>query len=80
MATEKEANLARDQHADTLAGLGGHSIGVDEFELEGKKTFGVVAYVANNVAGLPTYLSIKSGKKETQVPLLAKIAAPFKPE
>jgi hypothetical protein len=80
MATEKEANLARDQHADTLAELGAHSIGVDEFEFEGKKTFGVVAFVEKSTAGLPTHLTIRSGKKETQVPLLAKIASPFKPE
>ncbi len=80
MATEKEANLARDQHADNLAGLGAHSIGVDEFVHEGKKTFGVVAYVDGDAKGFPGHLSVKHGKKETLVPLRTKSASPFKPE
>ena len=80
MATEKEANLAREQHADSLVQLGAHSIGVDEFVHEGKKTFGVVAYVDGDPASFPGHLSVKHGKTTTLVPLKTKSASPFKAE
>jgi hypothetical protein len=82
MATEKEANLARNQHADRLAKMGAHSIAVDSVKQAGKKTFGVIAYVQNeqDAGGFPSHLSLKIGNKELQVPLQTKVSSPFKAE
>ena len=80
MATEKEANLAREQHSKTLLQLGAHSIGVDEFDDAGQKTFGVVAFMHKKPDNLPTHLSVKSGNQTFTVPLIAKVITEFKPE
>lgn len=79
MATEKEANQARDAHASLLKRLGVHSIGVDQVEQNGKKTFAVIAYL-EKARELPTDLEISSGQKKKKVPLVQKIAGAFKPE
>lgn len=82
MATEKEANKAREQHSDLLQSLGVHSIGVD---LVGKKSagkFAVIAYVdkQKHTKELPSELTILSGKKEIKVPVVPHVADQFKPE
>lgn len=80
MATEKQANLAREQHSDSLLGLGVHSIGVDEIDKEGTKTFAVIAYTEKKSSDLPSHLEVKSGNKTFRVPLITKLAKPFTPE
>jgi hypothetical protein len=82
MATQKEANLARDQHADRLAQMGAHSIGVDKFVHGGKKTYGVVAYIQDHkiAGGFPSQIAVKTGGKQLMVPLQTKVAGTFKPE
>ena len=41
--TEKQANEARDKHAEMLRQAGAHAITVDEIKREGSKTFAVIA-------------------------------------
>lgn len=80
MATEKEANKAREQHAALLESLGVHAIGVDEIGKKGLKNFGVIAFVEKPNKKLPTELKILSGKKEIKVPLVAQISNEFQAE
>jgi hypothetical protein len=80
MASENQANLAREKHSDFLQNLGAHSIGVDEIEKGGKKSFVVVAYTQENPDKFPNELEIKSGNSTLKVPLIAKLAEPFKPD
>ena len=44
MATEKQANLAREKHLNFLGDIGAHAIAVDQIMQNGKKTFAVIAY------------------------------------
>jgi len=80
MATEEQANKARDKHSDLLRNLGAHSIGVDEINHKGKKTFAVVAYMEQKPDNFPSELEIANGKDNFNVPLIAKISETFKPE
>jgi hypothetical protein len=80
MATEKEANKARNLHSDMLQSLGVHSIGVDVIGKKDSKKFGIVAYVEKHVKDLPSELTILSGKKEIKVPVISQLADQFKPE
>ena len=80
MASEREANRAREQHSDMLRGLGAHAIAVDEIGRKGGKTFAVIAYFEKKPAGVPAALEIKSGRRTLEVPLVAQIMERFKPE
>lgn len=80
MTTEREANLARGQHADFLRQLGAHAIAVDEVQRKGDKGFAVIAYFEERPAGVPRTLEVKSGKKTLEVPLVARVQEKFKPE
>jgi hypothetical protein len=80
MATEKQANLAREEHSDLLAGLGAHAISVDENEDQGKKGYVVTAFVKEKTHKIPESLEIKSGKKTISVPVVVKVAENFKLE
>ncbi|MDY0884699.1 hypothetical protein ACFPL7_03220 [Dongia soli] len=46
MATEQEAEQARDQHAETLIRCGAHAIGIDRGDLYGEPGYVVICYVA----------------------------------
>lgn len=80
MADEKEANLARDQHADFLRDLGAHGITVDEIKRKGEKSFAVVAFFEEKPDDVPNMLKVQSGKKTLEVPLVARVAEKFRPE
>ena len=80
MANEKEANLAREEHADFLRDLGAHGITIDEVEQSGKQTFAVVAMFDRKPKEIPDSLQLRRGKKIMQVPLVARVAEKFKPE
>lgn len=81
MASEKEANRARDEHAEYLRRLGAHSIAVDEIERGGEKSFAVVAFVSQPPAGpIPETLEVTSGKRKLAVPLAAQIMKVPSPE
>jgi hypothetical protein len=80
MATEKSANLAREEHSDYLVGLGAHAISVDQIEEDGKKAFAVTAFVEKKTKDLPDELEVKAGNKTIKVPLLVQVQEKFKPE
>lgn len=80
MASEKEADQAREQHSDYLRDLGAHGITIDEIKHKGEKSFAVVAMFEKKPANMPAELELKSGNKTRKVPLVARVAPPFKPE
>jgi hypothetical protein len=80
MASEKEADLAREQHSDFLLDLGAHGITVDEVKRKGEKSFAVVAFFEQPPDEVPDTLTIQSGKKTLEVPLVARVTEKFKAE
>jgi hypothetical protein len=80
MASEKEANLAREQHSDYLRDLGAHGIAVDEVQRKGQKSFAVIAFFEEPPDDLPKKLEVKRGNQTYEVPLLAKVCERFKAE
>ena len=80
MASEKEADLAREQHSDFLVGLGAHSITIDEVKRKGEKSFAVVAFFDQEPDEVPDTLTVQSGKKTLEVPLVARVTEKFKAE
>ncbi|HVQ36303.1 MAG TPA: hypothetical protein VMS31_02140 [Pyrinomonadaceae bacterium] len=80
MASEKEADLAREEHADFLHDLGAHGITIDEIKREGAKSFAVVALFEDQPKQMPDTLEIKRGKKTLTVPLVARVTEKFRPE
>lgn len=76
MATLKEANLARDEHAEYLRKeLGAHGILVDKVKEKGKDTFGVVALYENEPRNAPESLEIKTDAGTKRVPLRAEVTS-----
>lgn len=80
MASEREANLGREQHSDFLRKLGAHAISVDEISRKGEKTFAVVAFFEKKPENVPGTLKIKSGKKTVEIPLVARVMEKFRAE
>ena len=81
MASEKEANAAREEHSDYLRQLGAHAIAVDEVRRGGEKTFAVIAYCEEEPSGpVPKRLEVKRGRRTAEVPLVVKKMERFKPE
>ena len=78
MATEKQAQMAKDQHLDFLDRLGAHSVLVDKVNLNGKKTFAVIAYTEKKIDNPPLNLQIESGKKIFNIPLVINNEAKLK--
>jgi hypothetical protein len=77
VATEEQANKARNKHADALVKGGAHAVGID------KKGAGfvVVAHVApNEKHDVPDTLSYRAGKKMIEVPVVKKLTERFEPE
>lgn len=80
MATEREANLAREQHSDFLRKMGAHAIAVDEVKRKGSEAFAVIAFFEKKPEDTPETLEVKKGKGKVQVPLVVRIEEKFKPE
>ncbi|HEV7474869.1 MAG TPA: hypothetical protein VGN90_12525 [Pyrinomonadaceae bacterium] len=80
MASEKEADLAREQHSDFLVDLGAHGITIDEVKGKGPKSFAVVAFFEKQPDEVPETLKVRSGKKTLEVPLVARVKEKFRPE
>jgi hypothetical protein len=80
MASEKDADLAREQHSDFLRNLGAHGITVDEIKRKGGKSFAVIAFFEEKPDDVPDMLKVLSGKKTLEVPLVARVTEKFKPE
>lgn len=81
MASEKEANMAREQYSEFLRDLGAHAIAVDEIKRKGEKTFGVIAFVPEKPdKPIPDMLEVTSGKRTLKVPLAVRVEEKFKPE
>ncbi|HKQ03767.1 MAG TPA: hypothetical protein VJ464_01445 [Blastocatellia bacterium] len=74
MATEKEANKAREAHSDFLRKSGAHAILVDKVKSsQSKDTFGVVAFYEELPDELPDDLEIEIHGKKKKVPLKGKV-------
>lgn len=80
MASEKEADLAREQHSDFLFGLGAHGITIDEVKRKGEKSFAVVALFEEKPEEVPDTLTVHKGKRTLEVPLVARVTEKFRPE
>lgn len=80
MASEREANLARDEHSDFLRKLGAHAIAVDEIKRGGEKSFAVIASFEKEPDDAPAALKVKRGKRTLEVPLVVRVAEKFRPE
>jgi hypothetical protein len=81
MASQHEANRARDEFSQFLMGLGAHAIAVDEIKRGGAKTFAVIAYFERKPSKpIPDSLEVKSGSRTTKVPLSVRVMEAFKPE
>jgi hypothetical protein len=80
MASEEQANLAREQHGDSLREMGAHGITIDEIKRKGEKSFAVVALFENQPKDVPDALEIKHGKATISVPLVARVTEKFRPE
>jgi len=80
MASEKEADLAREQHSDFLLNLGAHGITIDEVKRKGEKSFAVVALFEEKPDEFPDTLTVQHGKKTLEVPVVARVTEKFKPD
>jgi hypothetical protein len=78
MASEKEADLAREQHSDYLRDLGAHGITIDEVKHAGEKSFAVVALFESKPDNIPGTLKVQSGKKTLEIPLVARVTEKFR--
>lgn len=78
MASEEQANKARELNSRDLMRRGAHAIGVEK---RGKGGWVVVAHVAPDVkANLPSTVTASSPAGEIEVPLVSVTSEPFKPE
>ena len=80
MATERDANQAREKHSDYLRKLGAHAISVDEVRRKGEATFAVIAWFEKKPAEVPKTLQVRRGKVKSEVPLVVKVAGKFQLE
>ncbi|MCV3243602.1 hypothetical protein ABID19_006629 [Mesorhizobium robiniae] len=81
MATLDEANSARQRHADGLAKIGAHAVGVEKGEPYGRSGWVVVAYTQPGAAvKLPESLTINHQGNDVDVPLVVQKAEPFEPQ
>lgn len=77
MATEREANLAREQHSDSLRDMGAHAMIVDEVKRGGESTYAVVALFEKKPANAPKVLEVVKGNSKVKVPLVVRAAKKF---
>lgn len=81
MASEKQANKARELHSNLLAKRGAHAIGVTDGRPYGKRGFVVVAHVAPHTSHkIPDKLKGDLDGKPFEVDVVTKASDPFVPE
>jgi len=80
MATEREANLAREQYSDFLRELGAHAIAVDEVKQKGEETFAVIASFEKKPEKAPKTLEVRRGRRTVNVPLVVRAAEKYQLE
>ena len=81
MATERAANLGRDQISDEVFAKGAHGLAVDKMTVDGKETFGLVAMVPpGNTAKFPRSVAVVHQGRQVVVPVIVKETEPFNPE
>jgi hypothetical protein len=80
MATEKEANKAREQFYSLFESMGIHSLGVDEVGKKGSGLFCVVAFVEKPNRKIPAELTIMISRKKVMVPVRVELSRKFKAE
>ena len=80
MATEREANLAREQHSDDLRKLGAHAIAVDPVKRGGEETYAVIASFETKPEDAPKTLEVKRGRKTVKVPLVVRVEGKYQLE
>jgi hypothetical protein len=81
MASEKQANKARELHSDFLVKRGAHAIGVADGQAYGKQGFVVVAHVdPATKAKIPDKLKGELDGKPFEVDVVTKKSEPFAPE
>jgi hypothetical protein len=81
MASEDEANKARERHRRDLLAKGAHAVGVEPGSRHGKRGWVLVAHVPPNARiELPSSLSCRTSKGEVDVPLVVAHGEPFAPE
>jgi len=78
MASEKQAQLAKEIHLDFLDKLGAHSVLVDKIDVDGKKTFAVIAYTDKKLKKTPPqHLEIEDGTRKLNVPVVFTVEEKF---
>jgi len=81
MVTLSQANAARAQHADDLAKVGVHAVGVEKRDGFGQEEWVVVAYLDPAATPkLPAALRTTHGGETVDVPLVIERAEPFEPQ
>ena len=80
MATEKEANKAREQYYHLFESMGIHSVGVDEAGKKGSGLFCLVVFVEKPNKKIPAEVMIMSGRKKIMVPVRVELSRKFKAE
>jgi hypothetical protein len=81
MASEKQANKARELYSDLLVKLGAHAIGVVDGQPYGKSGFVIVVYVATHTRPkIPNKLKGDLDGKPFEVDVVTEVTEPFAPE
>jgi hypothetical protein len=81
MASEKQANKARELYSDLLVKRGAHAIGVADGQPYGKCGFVVVVHVAPHTSPkIPDKLKCDLDGKSFEVDVVTEITEPFAPE
>ena len=81
MASEKQANKARELYSDLLVKRGAHAIGIADGQPYGKSGFVVVAYVAPHTKPkIPNKLKGVLDGKPFEVDVVTEVTDPFAPE
>lgn len=80
MATEREANLAREQYSDALRQLGAHALAVDTVKQKGEETFAVIGSFEKKPVKAPQTLELKSGRRTVKVPLVVRVEPKYQLE
>jgi hypothetical protein len=87
MATQRQAQRARDLHQDKLAASGAHALSVEPLTGQAgnkARSFGIVAWVhgkgKKSPVSLPSALPIVERGKTVNVPLMVRESKPFQLE
>jgi hypothetical protein len=73
MSNEKQAELARKQHSESLRRKGAHAISVEQVPVGGRKQFAIVAsFQRKPKKKLPSSLKVRTNTGEVKIPLVAR--------